>query len=82
MIKENFIQLFADSFKKNWELNALSDYVEKTSFTYGEVATEVAKLHMLFEACHIKQGDKIALIGRNTSSWCIVYMATITYGAV
>ncbi|MGL4779703.1 MAG: AMP-binding protein [Bacteroidales bacterium] len=82
MIKENFIQLFADSFKKNWELKALSDYVEKTSFTYGEVATEVAKLHMLFEACHIKQGDKIALIGRNTSSWCIVYMATITYGAV
>lgn len=82
MIKENFIQLFADSFKKNWELKALSDYVEKTSFTYGEVATEVAKLHMLFEACHIKQGDKIALIGRNTSSWCIVYIATITYGAV
>lgn len=82
MIKENFIQLFAESFSQNWELPALSDYVEKTSFTYGEAATEIAKLHQLFEACHIKQGDKIALIGRNTSHWCIVYVAAITYGAV
>lgn len=82
MIKENFIQLFAESFSQNWDLPALSDYVEKTSFTYGETATEIAKLHQLFEACHVKQGDKIALIGRNTSSWCIVYVAAITYGAV
>lgn len=82
MIKENFIQLFAESFSQNWNLPALSDYVEKTSFTYGETATEIAKLHQLFEACHVKQGDKIALIGRNTSSWCIVYVAAITYGAV
>ena len=30
----------------------------------------------------IKPGEKIALIGPNSSNWAIVYLATITYGAV
>ncbi len=30
----------------------------------------------------MKQGDKIALLGKNTISWVVSYMATVTYGAV
>lgn len=82
MIQENFIQLFEETFKSNWERNALTDYVDKYTLTYGQSAKQIAKIHLLFEECHIKQGDKIALIGRNTANWCVVYMAAVTYGAV
>jgi len=82
MIQENFIHLFEETFKANWELDALTDYVDKYTLTYGQSAQQIAKLHLLFEECRIKQGDKISLIGRNTANWCVVYMAAITYGAV
>ena len=49
MIKENFIRLFEDSFRKNWELPAFTNYGENKTFTYEDVAREVAKLHILFE---------------------------------
>lgn len=82
MLKENIIKLFEKSFIDNWELPALSDYNDGTSLTYGEFAREIAKLHLFYELCGIKAGDKVALIGKNTPNWVTVYMATITYGAV
>ena len=60
MIKENFVRLFESSIKNNWELPALTDYIEKNT-TYGEVGEEVAKLHLLFDNIGIQQGDKISL---------------------
>ena len=36
----------------------------------------------MFKEAGIERGDKIALIGRNNTRWCISYIATITYGAV
>jgi len=82
MIQQNFIKLYEDSFKKNWDLPALTDYKEGTSYTYGELAREIAKLHLLFSELGIEKGDKISLVGKNHSSWSIVFMATITYGAI
>ncbi len=82
MIKENFIKLYENSFKENWELPCFTDYGEGITYTYGEVAEEIAKLHLLFHHCSLRRGDKIAVIGKNNSRWCIAYMATITYGAV
>ena len=46
------------------------------------MGAEIAKLHLLFDEAGIRQGDRIALIGRNNPRWCITYIATITYGAV
>lgn len=82
MIQQNFIKLYEDSFKKNWDLPALTDYKKGTSYTYGELAREIAKLHLLFSELGIEKGDKISLVGKNHSSWSIVFMATITYGAI
>ena len=82
MIQQNFIQLYEDSFKKNWDLPALTDYNENTTYSYGELAREIARLHLLFKELGIEKGDKISLIGKNHSSWSILFMATITYGAV
>ena len=82
MIQENFIKLYEDSFKNNWELPALSDYGKNKTLTYADFALEIEKIHLFFDACKLQKGDKIALIGKNNTNWCIVYMATITYGAV
>lgn len=82
MIKENFIKLYENSFKENWDLPCYTDYGEDNAFTYRQVAEEIAKLHLLFQHCSLRRGDKISIIGKNTSRWCIAYMATITYGAI
>ena len=82
MNAETFIKMFEESFRNNFERSALTDYGTTTSFTYGELAREIAKKHLLFKECNIQEGDKIALIGKNTTHWSIVHLATITYGAV
>lgn len=82
MIKENFIKLYEDSFKENWDLPALTDYSKNVTFTYGDVAKDIAKMHIIFQKCQIRRGDKIALVGKDSSRWCIVYMAAVTYGAI
>jgi long-chain acyl-CoA synthetase len=81
MIQQNFIQLYEKSFRENWDLPALSDYNGET-FTYGELARQVAKLHIIYEAAGIRKGDKIAVFGKNSAHWCISFMSVVTYGAV
>lgn len=82
MIKENFIKLYENSFRDNWDLPCYTDYDENHSYTYGQAAEEIAKLHLLFKHCSLRRGDKISVIGKNNARWCIAYMATITYGAI
>ncbi len=82
MIQENFIRLFEDSFRLNWDLPAFSNYGEETTLTYADVAKRIAKLHILFDQCQLQVNDKVALIGRNNANWAITYLATVTYGAV
>lgn len=79
---DNFVHLYEQSFIENWYLPALTDYVTGRTLTYGDVATTVAKIHLLYETLGIQQGDKVALCGRDCSNWVLVYMATVTYGAV
>lgn len=81
MLKENFVEMIEESIKQNWALPAFSDY-EGNSISYGKVAEKILWLHYIFDKSHIKKGDKIALIGRNSANWAIVYLATVTYGAV
>lgn len=82
MIQENFIRLFEDALRKNWDLPAYSNFGEDFTLTYEDVAKRVAKLHLLFEQCNIKVNDKIALVGRNNANWAVTYIATVTYGAI
>ncbi len=82
MLKENLIKLYEQSFRDNREMSALTDYFSKETFSYYELAKQIAKIHLLFKKVGIKKGDKIALVGRNDTRWCISYLSTITYGAV
>jgi long-chain acyl-CoA synthetase len=82
MIEQNFIKLYEKSFKDNWLRNALSDYGDSTPMRYADVAEEIARIHLLYEKMHLHKGDKVALVGKNSTKWVLAYMATITYGAV
>lgn len=82
MIEQNFIKIYETSFKNNWSQLALTDYKDQNSLTYGQVAEEIARIHLFFEEIGLKQGDKVSLIGKNHSSWSLVFLATFTYGAV
>ena len=76
------LQTFEKSFKDNYLLPALTDYVSGKTITYGEFAAKIAHIHILYKAWGIRRGDKVAILGKNTSEWVSVFMATLTYGAV
>ena len=80
-IQENLVDLIGESVRQNWARPALADW-EGKGLTYGQVADEIAHLHEVFRICHVAPGDKIALLGRNSASWAVVWLATVTYGAV
>ncbi|MBN2664944.1 MAG: AMP-binding protein, partial [Bacteroidales bacterium] len=81
MIKERLIGYIEQSITQNWEMEALSNYKEK-GMSYKEIAGKMLRMHIFFRDAGIKEGDKIALVGRNSANWCIIYLAAVTYGAV
>ncbi|MBI5011229.1 MAG: AMP-binding protein [Bacteroidia bacterium] len=81
MIQERLIGYIEESIRKNWRIEALSNYKEP-GYSYRRIAEKILKMHILFKGAGITEGDKIALVGRNSANWCITYLATITYGAV
>ncbi|MBQ7448608.1 MAG: AMP-binding protein [Paludibacteraceae bacterium] len=79
---DNFVRMFEDSFRHNWNEPCFTDYESGKTLTYAQVAEQVEKLHIVFDKCGIEKNGNIALIGRNSTNWAIAYIATITYGAV
>jgi long-chain acyl-CoA synthetase len=79
--QNNLVGLIGESVRRNWTRPALADW-EGTGLTYGQVADEIERLHEIFRVCHVAPGDKVALLGRNSASWAVVWLATVTYGAV
>lgn len=66
---------------RNWERPSLSDYKGST-YSFSQVAEMIAKLHILFEAAGMKQGDKVAICGKNSAKWATAFIACLAYGAV
>lgn len=77
-----FIKYFEDSFKRNWSLPAMTNYMTQKGLSFEEFSAEIAKLHLLFKELGVSQQDKIAIVGPNSTSCAFVFMATILYGAV
>ena len=73
--------LIEKSIIDNWDLDALTDY-KGITLQYKDVARKIEKLHILFENSGVVKGDRIALCGRNSASWAVAFLATLTYGAV
>ena len=79
-MKHYFTRL-EEAMKANWERPALGNYRGET-FTFGEVATNIAKLHVLYETAGLKKGDKVALCAKNSARWGIAFFSANTYEAV
>ncbi|MGN0053645.1 MAG: long-chain fatty acid--CoA ligase [Bacteroides sp.] len=76
-----FIDYIEQSIIRNWDRNALTDY-KGITLQYKDVARKIAKFHIVLERAGIRPGDKIAVCGRNSAHWGVVFLATVTYGAV
>ena len=81
MLKENFSALFEESIRRHWDRPAFSDF-QQESMTFGEAGKQILAFHDFFEKSGIKQGDKVAIVGRNCSRWAVAFLSTVTYGAV
>ncbi len=77
----SFNSYIEKSIIENWYADALTDY-KGITLQYHDVARKIEKLHILFENSGVNKGDKIALCGRNSANWAVVFLATLTYGAV
>lgn len=78
---DHLIDAISKSIVSNWNIPALADFQGK-SFTYGELAARIARIHILYKEAGVRPGDKIALCARNSAEWAATFLAGITYGAV
>ena len=74
-------KIFEESFRKNWDRPALSNY-QGATLHYRDLARRIAKLHIMFEECGLDRGDKVAICSRNQANWAVTFLASLTYGAV
>ena len=74
-------KIFEESFKKNWDRPAISNY-QGATLKFGDVARRMEKLHIMFESCGLQKGDKVAICSRNQANWAVSFLATMTYGAI
>ncbi len=81
MNQTQLIGLYAQTFRKNWSLPAFSDFQGSTT-TYGEAAQKIRQIHCYFRESGIQKGDKIAILGRNSSNWAVSFLAVSGYGGV
>ena len=79
-MKHYFTRL-EEAVKTNWERPALGNYRGEL-FTFGELATQIAKFHVFFEAIGLKKGEKVALCAKNSARWGVTFFAANTYEAV
>ena len=78
---KHFVSLLNDSIKLNWASPAVTNFGGET-YTYGQMAEQIVKYHILFSEAGINKGDKVAIYARNSAEWVIAYFATLTYDAV
>ena len=74
-------KVFQESFRKNWDRPAISNY-QGITLHYRDVARRIEKMHIMFEECGLQKGDKVALCSRNQANWAVAFLSAMTYGAV
>ena len=77
----HYLERLQNATKKYWDKVALNT-IGGESFSFGQMATQIEKFHLAFEALGFKKGEKIALYAANGARWGMVYMAVNTYETV
>lgn len=78
---DHILKIYQNSFRNNWDLPALTDYGSQEVMTYADFARRIARLHLFYRQMGLKPGDHVALLGKNSVSWVVMFIGTITYGA-
>lgn len=78
---DHILKIYQNSFRNNWDLPALTDYGSQEVMTYADFARRIARLHLFYRQIGLKPGDHVALMGKNSASWVVMFIGTITYGA-
>ena len=77
----HYLQRLQDATRKFWDKPALNT-IGGDSFTYAQMATSIARFHIVFEKAGFKKGDKIALCANNGAKWGFAYLAVNTFETV
>lgn len=79
---DHYFTLIQEVMKGNWNAPALTDYDGDHSYTYGQVAEQVARLELMFEHLGIGAGDKVSICGKNCSNWGLAFVAALAHRCV
>ena len=79
---DHYFTLIQEVMKGNWDAPALTDYDGDHSYTYGQVAEQVARLELMFEHLGIGAGDKVSICGKNCSNWGLAFVAALAHRCV
>lgn len=78
---EHYFSRLQNAIRLYWDKPAICNYRGET-FTYGELATQIEKFHIFFEACGLKKGDRIAICAKNTARMALSFLSVNTYETV
>ena len=82
MNTEHYLTSLQRTMRNRWDCLSMADLDGENSYTYAQLASEIAKIHITWRECGIKEGDKIALAGRNCANWGLLFLAATSYRAV
>ena len=73
MIK-HYLNHVENAIKNHWDSPAITNY-GKNTFTFGQVAENIEKLHILLQEAGVTKGDKIVLCAKNSAEWAASFIA-------
>jgi len=77
----HYLKNLEETVRNHWTQNALCDY-NGDSFTYAQLAINVERFGLFFEAAGIGKGEKVALCARNCSRWAMTFWGINVNGRV
>ncbi|MGN1233292.1 MAG: AMP-binding protein [Candidatus Cryptobacteroides sp.] len=78
---EHYFSRLQNATRLYWDKPAIRNFRGET-FTYGQMATQIERFHIFFDACGLKKGDKIAICAKNTARMALSFLAVNTSGKV
>ena len=82
MTTKHYLAYLQETMQRRWDCLSIADLDGENSYTYSQLAAEIEKLHTTWKLLGIKEGDKIALCGRNCANWGLLFLAIESYKAV
>lgn len=79
MKSENFVEVFEESVKRNWDSIAIREY-PGTCVSYSQMDATIKELQATWTSEGINRGDKIGICANNSIKWLIVYFSSVTNG--